>query len=109
MNPSHKPVMELFRLYKLSNQLHRKIVWVLFFLFTIENILAQAGKDTDYGVVVVRSQKTYRQQIKIDSNLQLIELHTLIPELQYDLRYACFNNFVQQPVYPTPLSTTYLC
>ena len=100
--------MELFRLYKLSNQLHRKILWVLFFLFTTENILAQGGNDTDYGVVVVRSQKTYRQQITIDSNLKFIELHTLIPGLQYDLRYAGFNNFVHQPVYPTHLSTTYL-
>lgn len=100
--------MELFRLYKISNQLHRTIVWALFFLFTIETALAQAGKDTDYGVMVVRSQKTYQHQITVDSNMQLVELHSLIPDLIYDLRYSGFNNFVQQPVYPTHLSTAYL-
>jgi D-alanyl-D-alanine dipeptidase len=46
--------------------------------------------------------------VERDSLLAMIELKSLIPDLQYDLRYASKNNFTGKRMYPKNTQTTYL-
>ena len=49
-----------------------------------------------------------RKMVERDSLLAMIELKSLIPDLQYDLRYASKNNFTGKRMYPKNTQTTYL-
>lgn len=47
----------------------------------------------------VKKTKIYQQQIQNDSQQQMIEIKTLIPNIIYDLRYATENNFTHTKLY----------
>ncbi|PSL46788.1 D-alanyl-D-alanine dipeptidase [Chitinophaga niastensis] len=52
-----------------------------------------------YGLTVLTTQQQYQQLIKADSNQQLINLETYIPDIKKDVRYATTNNFTHQRLY----------
>ncbi len=58
--------------------------------------------------VVVSDWKVYDSQVKSDSSKKMIELHALMPDLLYDLRYASTNNFMHRLMYPANTKTTFL-
>jgi D-alanyl-D-alanine dipeptidase len=61
-----------------------------------------------YGVPVLSDVKFYQSTVLADSNKQMVDLKILIPNIVLDLRYASNNNFMQRPMYPGRVTTTYL-
>ncbi|RYY82381.1 MAG: peptidase M15 [Chitinophagaceae bacterium] len=51
------------------------------------------------NIRIVGKSKIYRQLIRRDSTQRMVELHTLSPEIRYDLRYATTNNFTGRVLY----------
>ena len=48
---------------------------------------------------IITKFSTYKQSVKKDSLKRMVELKTIVPDIQYDLRYATINNFVHAPLY----------
>jgi D-alanyl-D-alanine dipeptidase len=56
---------------------------------------------------VVKNQKVFQEEIRQDSNKQMVNLIKVIPGLDLDLKYATKNNFMHQKLYPF-VHTTFL-
>lgn len=61
-----------------------------------------------YGLQVIKTQKAYKSTVSADSLCKMTELKTLIPGIQYELRYAGLNNFMKQRMYPAGTKHTFL-
>lgn len=61
-----------------------------------------------YGVPVMKEYSAYLAAVALDSNKQMVELKSVIPNLVYDLRYATDKNFTRRNLYPLKTNTTYL-
>ena len=85
--------------------MHKKIVTVF---FTLLVSLAWAQDKRVLGFKPVNDKASFYSMVDRDSLLAMIELKSLIPTLQYELRYASSNNFTGQRLYPQNTRTTYL-
>ena len=85
--------------------IHKNIVTVF---FTLLVSLAWAQADKMIKLKLITEKESFRTMVKSDSLMAMIELKSLIPEVQYDLRYASSNNFTGQRLYPKNTHTTYL-
>jgi len=61
-----------------------------------------------YGVPVIKEFDMYAATVKADSNKQMVELKSLVPNLVYDLKYATDKNFMRRNMYPGKTSYTFL-
>ena len=50
----------------------------------------------------------YAATVKADSNKQMVELKSLIPNIIYDLKYATDKNFMRRNMYPHKTSYTFI-
>ena len=48
---------------------------------------------------VIKKYTNYKQSIRKDSLKKMIELKTIVPDIQYELRYATINNFMHRKLY----------
>jgi D-alanyl-D-alanine dipeptidase len=48
---------------------------------------------------IIRKFSVYKQSVKKDSLKKMVELKTIMPDIQYDLRYATINNFLHEQLY----------
>jgi D-alanyl-D-alanine dipeptidase len=56
--------------------------------------------DTDaQDLNVIRKYSEYRRSVKKDSLKKMVELKTIMPDIDYDLRYATSNNFLHEQLY----------
>ncbi len=53
-----------------------------------------------YGLEVVPDLATHRRLVATRPELALVELHSAIPGLRLDVRYATADNFMKRPLYP---------
>jgi len=67
-----------------------------------------AAQDSTRSLPVTKDRTTYIRQVKEDSTKKMVELHSLIPSLRYELRYATTNNFMRRRMYPAGTSITFL-
>jgi len=84
---------------------HKIIATALFALFVP---LAWAQEKMVDKLQPISDNVSLRKMVERDSLLAMIELKSLIPDLQYDLRYASKNNFTGKRMYPKNTQTTYL-
>jgi D-alanyl-D-alanine dipeptidase len=82
-------------------------VIVLFFC-PLKYLNCQQINTSRYGVTYIDDKKTFLSTIEKDSLKQMVELKTLIPNINYDLRYASTNNFTGKRLYVKTLKYTYL-
>lgn len=61
-----------------------------------------------YGLQVIKTQKAYKSTVAADSSCKMTELKTLIPGIQYELRFAGLNNFMNRRMYPAGTKHTFL-
>jgi zinc D-Ala-D-Ala dipeptidase len=61
-----------------------------------------------YGVAVIKDPAVYAATVKADSNKQMIEIKSVIPNIVYDLRYASDKNFMRRNMYPTKTNYSFL-
>ncbi|NDF98501.1 MAG: peptidase M15 [Chitinophagia bacterium] len=57
---------------------------------------------------VIDRMQAYKKLTQSDPDQELVELHTLMAELVYDLRYASTDNFTKQALYPTATALCFL-
>jgi D-alanyl-D-alanine dipeptidase len=57
------------------------------------------------NITIVGNSEIYRQAVRRDSTLRMIELHSLSPGIQYDLRYARADNFTGRRLYDQSKNT----
>ena len=92
---------------KLTNRFDIKQLVILFFLTLI--LLQSAAQQNQYTrPPVTDNWDDYKKQVKNDSTKWMAELKTMIPGIQYDLRYATANNFMYRLMYPAGTTTTFL-
>ncbi|MEP7277176.1 MAG: M15 family metallopeptidase [Bacteroidota bacterium] len=57
---------------------------------------------------MIKDIAMYEATVKADSNKQMVELKTRIPDIVYDLKYASDKNFMRRNMYPARTSYTFL-
>lgn len=72
--------------------------YILFFLISFPALLQAQYK---YGLTPVTLQQ-YQQQVKNDSEKELVNLANAIPGIVLDIRYATANNFTGEVIYNLP-------
>ena len=83
-------------LNKITNRFNIRLSVAIIFSTTSLPIL-YAQKKTEPQVI--KAYRLYKQSLKSDSSKKMVELKTIVPNIQYDLRYATVNNFMHQQVY----------
>jgi zinc D-Ala-D-Ala dipeptidase len=61
-----------------------------------------------YGIPVITDILMYEATVKADSNKQMVEIKTVIPNIVYDLKYATDRNFMRRNMYPARTNYTFL-
>jgi D-alanyl-D-alanine dipeptidase len=87
---------------KITNRFNIKLlVSIIFSTTSLLNLYAQEN----YEPQVIREYSLYKRSVKNDSLKKMVELKTIMPNIQYDLRYATTNNFMHQQVYKNGSAT----
>lgn len=86
--------------------MNKKNIATVFFILSVSFGCAQAKKIVKLRPV--NEKDSFFSVVERDSLQEMIELKSLIPNLQYDLRYAGKNNFTGKRMYPKNTHTTYL-
>ncbi|WP_205030455.1 M15 family metallopeptidase [Psychroflexus aestuariivivens] len=76
-----------------------RLLVILLWLCVFSNI-GFAQEKNKYGVRVMNDIEDYRKKMKADEKYKLVNLRN-IDGIQFDIRYATTNNFVEQKVYPS--------
>ncbi len=85
--------------------IHKNIATIVFVL-CVSMARGQANKIVK--LQPINDKLAFRSMVERDALLAMIELKSLIPDLQYDLKYANKNNFTGKRLYPKNTRTTYL-
>ncbi len=81
---------------KITNRFYNKLLATIIFSTTSLPILyAQKNSEPQ----VIKDFAVYKKSLKNDSLKKMVELKTIVPGIEYDLRYATTNNFMHQQVY----------
>ena len=92
---------------KLINRFNIKQHTILF--FSTFFLLHTAAQQIEYTRLPITDKwEDYKKQVKDDSTKRMVELKTMIPGIQYELRYATINNFMNRLMYPAGTNTTFL-
>ena len=75
-------------------------------LLVQQNYLSAQDKLNKYGLLIIKDLKGLNATTALDSNKQMTDIKTLIPNIVFDIRYATTNNFMHKKLYPH-ISTTY--
>ena len=77
------------------------LVTIIFSTTSLPILHAQKNSEPQ----VIKEFSLYKQSLKSDSLKKMVELKTIVPNIQYDLRYATANNFMHQQVYKNGSNT----
>lgn len=94
-------------IFKIKFWLQFLTIVLLVNFIVLNHVNGQAPLTNKYGLFVVKDPKVLQQEIKQDSNKQMVNLIKVIPGLVLDLKYATENNFMHQKLYP-PVHITFL-
>jgi len=87
---------------KITNRFNIKLlVSIIFSTTSLLHLYAQGNSEPQ----VIREYSLYRRSVINDSLKKMVELKTIMPNIQYDLRYATPNNFMHQQVYKNGRTT----
>jgi zinc D-Ala-D-Ala dipeptidase len=80
------------------------------FIFStcINTAIAQTMYKDSNNLKVIASIELYKETAKNDSNMQMINLQKIIPNIVLDLRYATTNNFMKRIMYTEQPTYTFL-
>ena len=86
----------ILMLNKIINRFNIRLSVAIIFSTTSLPILYAQKKSEPQ---VIKAYRLYKQSLKSDSLKKMVELKTIVPNIQYDLRYATVNNFMHRQVY----------
>jgi zinc D-Ala-D-Ala dipeptidase len=92
---------------KITHRFQLSLIYVIVFILIIPGAFAQDTLVNKYGLWVITGIEQLQKTVQHDPAKAMLDLKKTIPLLQFDLRYATVNNFMNQKLYP-PISTTYL-
>ena len=76
---------------------------ICFFLLTFSlTSCAQKNSQNPYGLSIINDFKSYKTDLKVNPNNELIEIKKAIPSVVLDIRYATKNNFMKEVMYKQP-------
>jgi len=76
---------------------------ICFFLLTFSlTSCAQKNSQNPYGLSIINDFKSYKTDLKVNPNNELIEIKKAIPSVVLDIRYATKNNFMKEVMYNQP-------
>lgn len=76
---------------------------ICFFLLTFSlTSCAQKNSQNPYGLSIINYFKSYKTDLKVNPNNELIEIKKAIPSVVLDIRYATKNNFMKEVMYKQP-------
>jgi D-alanyl-D-alanine dipeptidase len=81
---------------KITNRFNIKLLVAIIFSTTSLPVLYAQKKSEPQ---VIKEYTLYKESLKNDSLKKMVELKTIVPNIQYDLRYATDDNFMHQQVY----------
>jgi zinc D-Ala-D-Ala dipeptidase len=80
-----------------------------FVIFSTAICFTCTAQDTIGGRPPVTGDwRIYKKQAVEDSTKKMVELHSLMPGIIYDLRYAGTNNFMHRRMYPAGIHETFM-
>jgi zinc D-Ala-D-Ala dipeptidase len=79
-----------------QNRVNKIYIFFAFIAIITPSYLPLAAQN----LVIVKESRTFKEAVQIDSLQQMIELKSLIRNIEYDLRYATVNNFMHRKLYP---------
>lgn len=77
-------------------------------LFLLSGIALSISGVSQPQLKIINSPGEFLQSINSEPKLKLIELKSIIPHIQYDLKYATKDNFTKVRLYPALTKQTYL-
>jgi len=89
---------------KITNRFNTKLMATMIFSTTSLPVL-YSQKTSDPHII--KNYALYKQSLTNDSLKKMVELKTIVPNIQYDLRYSTTNNFMGEQLYKNG-SRTYL-
>lgn len=60
------------------------------------------GRQNPYNLDIVNDLKAYNRSVEQDPDNELVDITTIIPDIQLDIRYATTNNFTGEIIYTAP-------
>jgi zinc D-Ala-D-Ala dipeptidase len=102
MKITYRPVAMLYKIVL------KRYIFSYLILFFFYAGYTQETTISKYGVPVVDKMAAYLQFVKLDSLKTMVELHSAVPGIDYDLRYATRNNFMLRPMYPPATRNTFV-
>lgn len=86
-------------MYKLTNRFNFKTLGLLVF-FTATKAAAQDTTKSLPSLYLIQNSASYYINVKVNPELELVEIKSLNPTIVIDLKYAGSNNFTHQKIYP---------
>lgn len=81
--------------------------WLVFSHLTVSGQAVQPPL-SKYGIPVINDLAMFEATVKADSNKQMVEIKSVIPNIVYDLKYASDRNFMRRNMYPARTNYTFL-
>ncbi len=92
---------------RFSIHLIRNLLLLIFFFLNANYSFSQSNVYNKSGLLIVKDANFFMAQTQTDELLKMVDLKNEIPSLVLDLKYATFDNFMEEKLYPV-ISTTYL-
>ncbi len=94
--------------YNIIQRLYISLTCALIFSMCFNATVAQTARKDSNNLKVIASIDLYAQTSTNDSNMQMISLQKIIPDIVLDLRYATTNNFMKRIMYKEIPTYTFL-
>lgn len=94
--------------YNIIQRINIFITCSFIFFACINNTTAQTASKDNNNLKVIASIGLYSQSVQRDSNMQMINLQKIIPNIVIDLHYATTNNFMHRIMYSEIPTYTFL-
>ena len=88
---------------------NNRFLFITFLLFFYNSTCyAQKSEQLNqYGLSILNSVSNYKLLVDRDKGRAMADIRSVIPNVEFDFRYATTNNFMKQKLYPS-IKTTYL-
>ena len=79
------------------------IILLIFFIFPLSGQgQIKAGKPNPYLLEITQTIKAYKEEVRSNPQMRMIDLEKIIPGIMLDIRYATKNNFTKEVIYTEP-------
>jgi zinc D-Ala-D-Ala dipeptidase len=85
--------------YNIIQRLNISLTCIFIFFTCHYTVIGQAIPKIDSSLTIIGSLDIFRESVKKDSNMKMVDLKKTIPNIVLDLRYGSTNNFMKRIMY----------